>query len=74
MSGFSLLTALVAVAYLPLNLNDKGIFILGTKFAWIAGATLLVHVLISGLFGLEESKPIFTWLKRIVLRPIRIQY
>lgn len=73
-SGFSLLTSLVAVSYLPLGLNDVGFVTLGTKFAWIAGLTLTVHVLVSGLFGLEETKPIFSWLRRVILRPIKLQY
>ncbi|HSW74528.1 MAG TPA: lipid II flippase MurJ [Candidatus Saccharimonadales bacterium] len=73
-SGFSLLTALIAVSYLPLGINDVGFITLGTKFAWITGLTMLVHVLVSGLFGLDEVKPVFAWLRRVILRPIKLQY
>lgn len=71
-SGFSLLTALIAVSYLPLGLNDVGLATLGTKLMWIAGTTFLVHILISGLFGLDEARPVFVWAKRLVSRPIRL--
>jgi len=73
-AGFSLLTAFVAVSFFPLGADDRGFITLGTKLLLIAGSTMTVHVLVSGLFGLEESRPIFTWLKRVILRPIRINY
>jgi hypothetical protein len=33
-----------------------------------------VHVAISGLFALEEARPVFVWLKKIILRPIKGAY
>ena len=73
-SGFSVLTAYVAVSFYPLGADDRGIVTLGTKLLFIAGATIMVHIGVSGLFGLEEARPIFAALKRFILRPIRIQY
>jgi hypothetical protein len=70
-SGFSMMAGYVAVSILPLGASDVGIMTLGGKFGAIAIATFLVHISISGLFGLEEVRPIFTWVKRIVMRPIR---
>ena len=71
-AGFSLLMAYAMVSLLPLSSNDVG-FTLGIKLASIAITTMIVHICISGLFGLEEARPIFKLIKR-VLRPIRIQY
>lgn len=71
-AGFSLLMAYAMVSLLPLSSNDVG-FTLGIKLASIAITTMIVHICISGLFGLEEARPIFKVIKR-VLRPIRIQY
>lgn len=73
-SGFSVLTAFVAVSYLPLGANDRGIVTLGSKLLAITLFTFVVHVSISGLFGLEEARPVFTMMRRFVLKPLRIQY
>jgi putative peptidoglycan lipid II flippase len=70
-SGFSLLTGYIMVTIFPLSLDDRGIVALGSKLAIIAGSTLAVHIAISGLFGLEEARPVFAWIKRLVLYPIR---
>jgi putative peptidoglycan lipid II flippase len=69
-SGFSLLATYLTVSLLPLTRGDVGLT-LAVKLATIGGVTLSVHILISGLFGLEEARPVFTWLKKIILRPIR---
>lgn len=68
--GFSMLVGYFAVSALPLELSDRGIT-LGVKLGTIAAATFATHVAISGLFGLEEVRPIFAWIKRIVLMPIK---
>lgn len=73
-SGFSVLTAYVAVSFFPLGADDKGIMTLGTKLLFIAGSTIVVHVTVSGIFGLEEARPVFAAIKRFILRPVRIQY
>lgn len=72
--GFSMAAGYLAVSTFPLGANDVGIVTLGSKLAFIVGATFTVHIAISGLFGLDEVRPIFMWLKRIILRPIRGAY
>ena len=72
--GFSMLAGYVAVSTFPLGANDVGIITLGSKLAFISLTTLGVHVAVSGLFGLDEARPIFTWIKRLILRPIRGAY
>jgi len=69
-SGFSLVAAYLAVSLFPLSRGDLGIT-LGIKLATIALVTMSTHVLISGLFGLDEARPVFTWLKKIMLRPLK---
>lgn len=73
-SGFSLVAGYVAVSYLPLGANDEGILTLGGKLAMIGAIILGVHIVVSGLFGLDEVKPIFDRLKKFMLKPLRIQY
>ncbi len=68
--GFSVVAGYIAVKYFPLGVADKGIT-LGVKLGIVALATFTIHIAISGLFGLEEVKPIFTAIKRIVSRPIK---
>ncbi len=71
--GFSMLSSYTAVSFLPLSVGERGITLV-LKLATISVATFGVHVAVSGLFGLEESKPVFAWLKKIILRPIRGAY
>lgn len=73
-AGFTVLVAYLAVSFFPLGAHDRGFVTLGSKLFFIAGTTLTVHVLLSGLFGLEEARPIFRTLKRIILKPIKVQY
>ncbi len=72
-TGFSVLTAFVMVSILPLKLVDRGFVTLGMKFGSIALITFAVHLGISWLFGLEEVDPIIEKVRRIVLKPVRIQ-
>lgn len=71
--GFSIITAYTMVSLVPLGADDKGFIVLGTKFALIAIPTLLVHVAVSQIFGVEEVKPVMRKLRQIILKPIRIQ-
>lgn len=73
-AGFTVLAAYLTVSFFPLGAFDRGFVTLGSKLFLIAGITLTVHVLLSGLFGLEEARPVFRTLKRVILRPIKIQY
>lgn len=72
--GFSLLAGYIAVSSFPLGAEDRGIITLGSKLAIISATTLITHIAISGLFGLAEARPVFTWLKKVILRPIRGAY
>lgn len=71
-SGFSVVTAFIMVSLLPLNINDRGIITLGTKLGLVAGVTIITHVLLSSLFGLEEVRPVLRRVKQIILGPVRI--
>lgn len=71
-SGFSVVAAFIMVSLYPLQIDDTGILTLGTKLILIAAVTLSVHVGVSALFGLEEVKPVFRRISKIVLKPINI--
>jgi putative peptidoglycan lipid II flippase len=73
-SGFSITTAYIMAHLLPLTLADRGIVTLGLKLAAIGSVTFVTHILISGLFGMDEARPIFTWLRRLMLRPVKVEY
>ncbi len=73
-TGFSILTAFIMVSLLPLKITDRGLITLGFKVGAIAGVTLLVHVSISLLFGLEEATPVVEKLKKLILKPIKLEY
>lgn len=72
-TGFAVVTAFIMLSIYPLNSGDKGFFTLGSKVVAIVTPILLVYVMMSLIFGLEEARPILRKIKNIILRPIRIQ-
>jgi putative peptidoglycan lipid II flippase len=73
-TGFSLVVGYVTVKFVPLSSGDRGFVTLGTKLCIIAFATMVTHVSLSGLFGLEEVRPFWRWVRRVMLRPIKVEY
>lgn len=73
-TGFSVVAGAITVAFFPLGSGDTGAVTLGSKLALIAGVTLSVHVALSALFGLEEVKPIFDRIRKLIFKPVRIDY
>ncbi len=72
-TGFSVIAGYIMISFLPLSLGDTGFVTLVTKFLAIAGVTAVVHIAVSALMGLEEVRPIFKWIQRVVFRPVKIQ-
>ncbi len=70
-TGFSVVASFIMISLYPLGINDRGVVTLGTKLLLIAGVTFTVHIGVSALFGLEETKPIMRRLKKIVLSPVK---
>jgi len=71
-SGFSLVAGYIMISFYPLGLHDRGIVTLGAKLALIAGVIVSTHIGLSSLFGLEEVRPLISRMKRIILKPVRI--
>jgi putative peptidoglycan lipid II flippase len=72
-TGFSLVAGFTAVQFWPLMTADTGLTLL-FKLSAIAGVTIATHVAVSGLFGLSEARQLFAWFKRVILKPIKIEY
>lgn len=72
-TGFTVITTYTMVTLVPLLASDRGFITLGTKLLFVVIPTLVVHVAISSLFGLEEVRPVTTKLRQIILKPVRIQ-
>lgn len=72
-AGFSLVAGFIMVSIYPLGARDKG-FAVAAKLTLIAAVTMLTHVAVSALFGLEEVKPVFKKAKAIVFKSIGIPY
>jgi putative peptidoglycan lipid II flippase len=73
-TGFSLVAGYITVGFVPLGAEDRGIVTLGTKFLLIAAVTMATHFTISGLFDLEEARPFWRWVRRVTLRPVKVEY
>lgn len=72
-TGFTMLTTYIMVTIFPLELTDKGFITLGSKLFFIVFPTLVIHVWLSSLFGLEEVRPVIDKLRKLILKPVRIQ-
>lgn len=71
-TGFTVIAGYIMVNVLPLSTSDKGFITLGTKLIAISGVTLGVHIGMSILLGLDESKPVLKKIKKLILNPIKI--
>lgn len=72
-TGFSLIAAFMMISLLPLTAADKGFLTLGIKLGTISAVTMLVHIVVSWIFGLEEVQPIIDKTKRVILGTVKIQ-
>jgi len=72
-TGFSVIAAFVMISLYPLGIHDRGIFTLGSKLFFIAAVTFGVHMSVSALFDLEEMRPVINRLKKIALKPVKIE-
>lgn len=70
-TGFTILAAFIMLTFLPLGAYDRGFVTLGSKLGAIAAVTFSVHFFVSLIFGLEETKPIVSRLRKIALTPIK---
>lgn len=72
-SGFTVMATYITIQYLPLELGDRGFITLGTKFGAIAAVAITIHILMSTVFNLDESKPVVQKIKKLMLARIKIQ-
>jgi putative peptidoglycan lipid II flippase len=71
-TGFSVVAGFIMISIYPLGINDRGIVTLGSKLIFITVVTYSVHIAVSALFGLEEVRPIFYQLRKIILKPVKL--
>jgi hypothetical protein len=71
-TGFSVVACFIMISIYPLEIGDHGILTLGSKLFFITAVTFGVHIAISALFGLEEVRPLFMKLRKIALKPIKL--
>jgi putative peptidoglycan lipid II flippase len=71
-TGFSVVAAFIMISLYPLGFNDRGIITLGSKLIFIALVTFAVHIAVSALFDLEEVRPLFDKLRKLALKPIKM--
>lgn len=72
-TGFSVLACFILISFYPLGFNDRGILTLGSKLFFISAATFAVHIGVSSLFGLEEVRPFFDRVRKLILKPIKVE-
>ena len=72
-TGFTVLAAYTMATIFPFSNSYKGFITLGTKLSFIVIPALLVHIAVSWLFDVEESRPVMNKLRQFVLGRIRFQ-
>lgn len=72
-TGFTMLAAFIMLSILPLQISDKGFFVLGTKLVTIIVVTFGVHLGFSALFGLDEARIVIARIRSMIFKPMRIQ-
>ncbi len=72
-TGFTIVAAFIMITLFPLELSDRGFFVLSFKLGTIVFVTLFTHVAVSALFGFKEAYSVAAKIKKLVLLPIRIQ-
>ena len=72
-TGFTVVAAFIMISLYPLGINDRGFFTLGTKLLFVTAVTFTVHIAVSALFGLEEVKPLFSRLRKLMLKPVKLE-
>lgn len=70
-SGLSLMATFIMISLLPLQLADRGLVTLGTKFGLITLITLIVHLGASYIFGLSEAQFVMQRIRNFILKPVR---
>lgn len=71
-TGFTAFIAYYTVHLLPLRELDRGMG-LAVKLGFVASIILALHVSISYLFGMSEAKTVIYKIKRIILKPVKLQ-
>jgi putative peptidoglycan lipid II flippase len=72
-TGFSVVACFIMISLYPLSIDDRGFLALGSKLVFIAAVTFSVHIGVSALFDLDEVKPLFTRLRKLVFKPVKIE-
>lgn len=72
-TGFSVVACFIMISLYPLGINDRGFLTLGSKLVFITSVTFVVHIGVSSLFGLEEVRPLFARVRKLVFKPVKVE-
>jgi putative peptidoglycan lipid II flippase len=73
-AGFSVLAAFAVVTRYPLGIHDQGFVVLGTKLTLLTLVTFGVYLGISAVFDLEEVRPFFRRIRKLIYKSIGQPY
>jgi putative peptidoglycan lipid II flippase len=71
-TGFSVIACFIMISLFPLGINDRGVLTLGSKLVFISAVTFSVHIGVSALFDLDEVKPLFARLRKLLFKPVKV--
>jgi putative peptidoglycan lipid II flippase len=71
-SGLTIVVASIMVVLLPLDSSDRGLT-LTAKLSIISAITIASHIMLSWAMRLDEVRPVTQKIKKLILRPVKIQ-
>jgi putative peptidoglycan lipid II flippase len=71
-TGFSIIAAYFTMHFIPLYASDQGLSVIA-KLIGITAIVSAVHLIFSYIFNLQEARFVITKLRKIILKPLRIQ-
>lgn len=73
-TGFSVVAAYAIITLYPLGINDRGIIEVGGKLVLLTIVTFGVHLGVSAIFNLEEVRPFFQRVRKVLYKSIGQPY
>lgn len=70
-TGLTIVVGFIMVTALPLMRSDIGVMTLGAKLVTISAVIMGAYVAASAIFSLDEVRPIFRFVKKFALKPLK---
>ncbi len=71
-SGFTIISAFIMMTIFPLQITDRGFFVLGGKLALIVSVIFTTHILMTAAYGFSEARNVLKTIGRLAFGSVRL--